>query len=456
MAFGALMLFSTVRFLANGWAADLYLDPQWMFPFEGFEWLPRPKFTGVVLLFGGLLIGSLSMLLGAWYRFGAALFFVCFTYVELLDKSNYLNHYYFVSLMALVLACLPAHRVASVDALRGFRGFRRPSAESDRSVGVATEVPAWMLDLPKLMLSLVYFFAGVAKLNADWMFDALPLRMWLPPHADYALIGPLFETQWMAYAFSWGGAFFDLTVGILLWRTRWLKWVYPIIVVFHLMTWSLFPIGVFPWVMMVATLVFFPADFHRRILGWVWPERAMVPDRGKAVSIRNRRFSRGIVVIFLIFQVAFPLRHMAYNGSVYWHESGYRFSWRVMMMEKAGTVMFFARDAEGREREANGVAPLTMNQWKMVSTQPDMLVQCAQLIRDSLERAGVAGPVQVRAEVFASLNGRGSQLFLRPFLDLTAMENGWGERDWVLPLDSVVTYREFMSRREALRTSAGW
>jgi hypothetical protein len=53
---------------------------------------------------------------------------------------------------------------------------------------------------------MVYFFAGVAKLNYDWLFRAMPLRIWLPPHIGLTLIGPLMDETWVAYAFSWFGA----------------------------------------------------------------------------------------------------------------------------------------------------------------------------------------------------------------------------------------------------------
>ena len=66
--------------------------------------------------------------------------FICFTYVELLDKCNYLNHYYFVSLVAL----------------------SRPHSHSyDRPL-----VPLFMKCF--CLLALVYFYAGLAKLNTDW------------------------------------------------------------------------------------------------------------------------------------------------------------------------------------------------------------------------------------------------------------------------------------------------
>ena len=70
----------------------------------------------------------------------------------------------------------------------------------------------------------------------------------------------------MAYAMSWAGAFFDLTIiGWLLWR-RTRLWAFLAAAVFHLLTWLLFPqIGVFPWLMMGGALIFFPADWPKTL-----------------------------------------------------------------------------------------------------------------------------------------------------------------------------------------------
>ena len=105
--FALLVLFSTTRFVLNGWVQTQVLDPTWTFPFDGFEWLPRPNVWGAASLFSGMMLGGLLMLREHGARLGALLFFVCFTYVELLDKSNYLNHYYFVSLVAFMLIWIP-------------------------------------------------------------------------------------------------------------------------------------------------------------------------------------------------------------------------------------------------------------------------------------------------------------------------------------------------------------
>ncbi len=63
----------------------------------------------------------------------------------MLDKSFYLNHYYFVSLLSFLLIFLPLNRVLSLDVRSGF-------------VPAALAVPAWTLYAVRLQL-VVYLFA---------------------------------------------------------------------------------------------------------------------------------------------------------------------------------------------------------------------------------------------------------------------------------------------------------
>ena len=77
-------------------------------------------------------------------------------------------------------------------------------------------------------------------------------------------------------------------------------------------------------------------------------------------------------------------------------------------------------------------------------------------IRDEDLRAGGSADA-VRAEVWVSLNGRRSQLFLDPFVDLTRVDDGpWVARDWVLPQDSIVTMAEYHRVKEDWKLRAGW
>ena len=101
-------------------------------------------------------------------------------------------------------------------------------------------------------------------------------------------------------------------------------------------------------------------------------------------------------------------------------------------MEKAGWTTFFIQNEEGEEREFPTGSFLTPNQDKMMSTQPDLMVQTAKHIRQIWDDA-YGERVKVRAEVWASLNGRRSQLMVDPFEDLASLENGWEPRTFVLP-----------------------
>ncbi len=82
-------------------------------------------------------------------------------------------------------------------------------------------------------------------------------------------------------------------------------------------------------------------------------------------------------------QIVMPFRYVLYPGKLFWTEQGFRFSWRVMLMEKGGYAIFHVRDPEsGREGEVDNAAYLSPNQEKMMSTQPDMILQFAHpLIR---------------------------------------------------------------------------
>ena len=90
-----------------------------------------------------------------------------------------------------------------------------------------------------------------------------------------------------------------------------------------------------------------------------------------------------------------------------------------------------------------------------MSTQPDLMLATAKHIQEIWNDAKGEN-VRVRAEVWASLNGRRSQLMIDPFVDLTALKNDWGQRTFVLPLDSVIHPRKYEVLKDSLRDARGW
>lgn len=424
--FGAVMFISVIRFIGKGWVHQLYVEPEFYFSYYGFEWVAPFSAGGMYLVFGLMALSALGICFGAFYRVSSALFFLSFTYVELLDKTNYLNHYYFVSVMAGLMMLLPAHRYLSVDVLLWPR-IRRET------------VPRWTVGIIRMQLGCVYFFAGVAKLQYDWLVRAMPLAIWLPAKTNLPLIGGLMGLKWVAYAFSWFGALYDLTVPFfLLWKkTRWLA--YTAVIAFHLMTWWLFPIGMFPFIMILSTLIYFPAATHVKISHWLLrfaPKAREIANRPRHWNFPVRqKILLGVLAVHVLIQAFLPFRYVLYPGDLFWTEQGFRFSWRVMLMEKAGTAFFYVRDAAtGRELEVDNSDFLTPNQEKMMATQPDMILQYAHFLAETYAGKGLTTP-KVRAEVYVTLNGSGSRLFIDPQVNLAALESGYAHKDWILPFE---------------------
>lgn len=428
IAIGIMLFISIVRFWNRGWIADLYIKPLHFFPFYGFEFV-KPLGNYTYILFFTCAIAALMVAFGFLYRLASITLFLSFTYIELMDKSTYLNHYYFMSLVLFILIFLPANRYFSVDA------WRKPSLLADK-------VPQWTIDVLKLMIAILYFYAGLAKINSDWLLNALPLKIWLPARNDMPIIGWLFSYPATAFVFSWFGCLYDLSIAFLLWNKRTRLWAYITVVVFHGLTAILFPIGMFPYVMVVAALIFFSADFHLRIVEIL----NRLFNRPKTFIYPSVQFNykpkvqKGLLMgfaLFFIIQVLVPFRYMLYPGELFWTEQGYRFSWRVMLIEKAGYAQFTIKDKTGKFAVANNNEFLTVLQEKMMSTQPDMILQYAHILRDHYAKLGFQSP-QVYVDSYVALNGRRGKVFINPRTDLAKEDESFKAKSWILPIDDEI------------------
>ncbi len=415
------MLVSVVRFWFNGWIATQFIDPEFYFPF--FSWIMPIPGVGMYVLFGVMAIASLGILLGWFYRISATTFFILFTYVELIDKTNYLNHYYFVSLVAFLLVLVPAHHSFSLDVKKG----RVPERAT---------CPNIFVNVLKFQLGIVYFFAGLAKINADWLLRAQPLQLWLSAHVHKPMIGVLFRWKITAFTFSWLGMFYDLTIPFFLSWKKTRNLAYMAVIGFHLLTYWLFPIGMFPFIMIVATLIYFPASFHEKLLHYLkWVPQKL--DTASQVTSNTFRLTWrwSVLSFFFLVQVLFPFRFLAYPGDVFWTEQGYRFSWRVMLMEKVGYANFTIYDRQNdRKVEAANYEFLTPQQEKMMATQPDMMIQYAEFLANQYQARGFVNP-EVTVDAFVTLNGRRNKRFIDPNVNLAAIEDNWSHKTWVLSND---------------------
>lgn len=425
--FGVLMLVSILRFWSYGWIEKFYITPRFHFSFYGFEWV-RPLGNYTYLLFTIAAITSVMIAIGWKYRLAIIVFFLSFTYIELMDKTMYLNHYYFISILSFLMIFLPAGSYFSVDVL--LQRHKKPSPQF---------IPKWTIDSIKLLLCIVYMYAGLAKLNSDWLLEAMPLKIWLPSKFDIPLIGDLLGQEWVQYAFSWFGAGYDLLIPFFLLWSRTRPYAFIMVVIFHVLTRVLFPIGMFPYVMIVSALIFFEAGFHKK---WIYAFAKAVKypkarlETGLTYvpnSVLLAKISLSVVALFFIIQILVPWRYLAYPGELFWTEEGYRFSWRVMLMEKSGYAQFKIVDAEsGKRFYVNNADFLTPLQEKQMSFQPDFILEYAHYLHDHFESQGHQN-VEVYVESYVALNGRLSSTLIDPTVNLAAIEESFKPKTWIKP-----------------------
>ena len=426
--FGTLMFVGMLRFASNGWIEKFYIEPRFFFPYAGLEFIkPLGPFT--YLIFAGCAVAALLVALGYYYRPAIVLFFLSFTYIELMDKTTYLNHYYFVSVLSLLLVFLPANACCSLDAKRRPRLASQP-------------VPRWCIDALKLLLGIVYCYAGLAKINSDWLLHAMPLKIWLSAHYELPVLGKLLQQSWAAYAFSWGGMVYDLSIPFLLLYRPTRTLALALVAVFHGLTAWLFPIGMFPYIMIASSLIFLDASVHRRLLSAgarLFNYRLAKSDNSEKVSVRSNPFALVAVGTLLLLQLLLPWRYLAYPGELFWTEAGYRFSWRVMLMEKAGYAHFRVVDAAtGQRFYVDNADFLTPLQEKQMATQPDFILRYAHFLADHFREQGHAN-VQVFVDSYVALNGRPSRPYVDPAVDLTRINESFHRQTWLVPFDDTIT-----------------
>ncbi|MEX1025289.1 MAG: HTTM domain-containing protein [Planctomycetota bacterium] len=416
VCFGGLIVVEVVRFFVLGRIGAYYVEPVAHFKYLGFGWV-RP-WPGVAMYVHFVAVGVLgaAVMLGWRYRVTSVLLALGFAYWFLLDKAQYLNHLYLTTLLGFLLACLPAERVASLDAKRR---------------ALPSVVPRWSIWLLRAQFALVYVFAGLAKVGGDWA-EGNPMRDWLADREGLPVLGPWLVRDLAVPFFVYGGMLFDLfVVPLLLWRPTRVVGV-ALSLGFHGLNFLIFSIGIFPFMMLAATTLFFEPDWPRGF-GLVRGPARTAP--GPQPTPLVRRSILALLALYLALQLLVPLRHFAYRGNVHWTEEGHCFAWHMLLRSKrASPPRFLVTDPATGETWREPIERwLTERQYRKVGQWPDMAHQCALIIA-AREREQNGREVEVRVQQRVSLNGRRFALLVDPTVDLAKRARSLAAADWILPL----------------------
>ncbi|MBT8137279.1 MAG: HTTM domain-containing protein [Gammaproteobacteria bacterium] len=443
VGFGFIMLYEVWRYMSHDWVRMFYIRPEFMFKYYGFEWLQAWPGNGMTWHFVALGVLAFMIMVGAAYRIATVLFLIGFSYVFLLDQARYLNHFYFVILLSLLMCFVPAHRAFSVDA------WLRPKLRS-------ATIPGWALFALLIQMEIVLLYAGIVKITPDWL-QGQPLGMWLANDADLFLVGQLFEQKWAIVGGSWAVIILHCVGAPLLFFKSTRMYVFVLYCSFHFLNHLVFEIGIFPWLTIVGTTLFFDPDWPRKLGRRVELHVARLMERrhdlgqgtissqlvaGPAAPPAMQQPSPltvaliSILGVWMVLQAVIPLRHYLYPGDVAWTEEGHRFAWRMKLRNKSGRIKFVATDpATGNEWSIDPRNYLTSKQTRVMACRPDMMLQFAHYLAQRLEAEANIHDAVIQAKNTCSLNGRPRLPIVDPERNLAQVERSLAAADWLLPND---------------------
>lgn len=439
--FGAIMMWEVWRYFDHNWIASYFTDKAVYFTYPLFHWVhPWPTLELMEWHFLFIALCGFLIAVGLLYRPAVIGLFFAFSYVFLLEEARYLNHFYFVMLVALAMIFVPANRVWSLDALIKKKWAAWPFLQD--TTGLMDNWAVWYI---RMQFGITYLYGGIAKLTPDWL-RGYPLSDWISGADDAFLIGPYVHERWMGLFLSYSGLLLDLAfVPLLLCRkTRWLGFF--LAVAFNLMNAELFHIGIFPWMMIVGTLIFFEPDWPKKL----WDRFTL--DNVNRTKYHQERWreiwSRGLLshfttyqkwtasflIFFAAYQLLFPFRHWLYPGVVHWTEEGHKFAWHMKLRSKGGDATFVIKDpVADRTWAVDPDTFLNNRQKNKMETRPDMILFFAHWLRDYYKETE-GTDVEVYADSWASLNGRERQRLIDPSVNLADVRWSPLPSPWIVPL----------------------
>lgn len=375
------------------------------FPHRGFEWLPL---LGQATLYVFVVLAILCMIaftLGLFMRWTGLATSLIYLYFILIDKFYFNNHYYLLALLVALCALTVADRCLSM--------------RKDR-VHHTTLISGENYFVLRLMLCIVFFYGGIAKINPYWLSGDV---------CHEILRGTLFGNGgFMTSLLTWGGLLFDLGIGFLLLmpRSRWVAFALALsfnvmnAVIFDDITW-------FPYMMIFSMVLFLPGLA-------IYDDRLQAAREGDDEILAGSSFGAGLsigMVVFFAFQFLFPLRHYFINSYSDWTGQGHYFSWRMKSFTKDASLELYLLDKANptsKQRLNIGLDNYTIQR---AAAMPDMVLYIAHYVAAKISNQGDTN-FAILCDYRVNLNNMGEQVAIKPNVDLLEVDyKHYGRNDWI-------------------------
>jgi len=427
IAFGFLIAAESFGAIFTGWVKRAFIDPEFTFTFIGFEWLqPLPGYGmyGYYALMG---CAGVLVMFGWRYRLSLAIFAVMWTATYLMQKTNYNNHYYLLILLCFLMLLLPANKNGSLDVKLG---YETPEITC----------PRWAMDLLKWQLLIVYTYAALAKLYPGWLEGEF-ISISFANKADYPLIGPWLQHDWVQKVVMIGGILYDLTIIPIMYWPPTRKFGLWVSIGFHMFNSIVFGIGIFPYLMMASLVLFYNTRKWRTRIPWYQVDQVTNPSNDHIAPQTVQRGAKtehfklifSVLAVYFLLQLWLPVRHHFIAGDVFRTEEWHRMAWRMMLRSKYGTSRFTVINRQTGEKWV--VDPkdyLTNKQAFKMAGRPDMIWQFAQYLQKVYAAQGI-NDIQIYATTRAHLNKKLISKLVDPEVDLLSVPwKRFGHNPWIV------------------------
>jgi hypothetical protein len=383
--------------------------------------------------------------------------------------TDYNNHEYLYSLLALFLSGCDCHQILNLqtkysslgmtlitigtghmilmNVVYGIAGSIAVIGMTCVGVGVALlldsgdqfpEIDVWNFWILQIFFGSIYTFAGIAKLDDDWLSGSTLTELcqtWTGPTALQPLLEEMIEREWPIKWVAYGGMLFDLLVPFGL------VFPHPVIRVsfalaavgFHLMNHFTFVIETFPWLMLFSLVIYFDSSWISSLYRIVQALHHSLLSPFHRLSLSALSLSKWFSLLFLslllsihlLIPLPCALDTLHGQETVNYSSQCQFFSWRMMTRtSKLFTLIVYLKNQKTKE-----VDSVLLNQFNLspedialISMHEDYLFKTAQQIKAMAlpsSSSQLHSPPVVTADIWLQINGPPIQRYVNPAMDLS-------------------------------------
>ena len=410
--FGLLLALESFGAIATGWVKRVFIEPEFTFSHIGLEWLqPLPGY-GMYFYFIIMGLFGIAIMLGYRYRVAIIGYTILWAGVYFMQKTSYNNHYYLLLIISFYMIFLPANQYASLDV-------------KQQRIHKQNTMPYWISLLFIVQVTIVYFYAAIAKFYPDWL-DGTFTKLLLSGTTSNEFLLKIFLNKYFYLFIAYAGILFDLLIVPLLLFKKTRTIALAASLSFHLFNAIFLQIGIFPFFALSFSLFFYPPEKIRKLFF----KNKLSIEEPIAYNYSRKRIFLYFLIPFLFIQFILPLRHHLIEGDVLWTEEGHRLSWRMMLRKRDGFINFKIKNNDtGEITSYDYHKNLSPKQANTLATKPDFIWQYCQRIKQEYSGKNIS----IFIDCKNNINNGEFKTLIDPKQDFAkAKWNYFWHNEWVL------------------------